>query len=134
MSNTDKKDLADGKDLDELGRPFDLLFQDGSISWSIYAVEEAAEFGSILISRMNDHLKAFAHISGVNGESVLDIEMEWAISDDKFSEVKALINEKPCSFDDALKAFGKELARAEDPMFNPQDLSPAFTGFAKNKI
>lgn len=123
-----------GCELSELGRPFDLLVRDGSVSWSVYAVEDASEFGSVLISRMNDHLKAFAHISGINGESVLDIEIEWAISDDKFSEVKALINEKPCSFDEALKAFNKEWTRAEDPMFNPQDLSPAFTGLARNKI
>lgn len=102
-----------------LGWTFSMMDQEGTLNWDIREFAPTERFGSAMVSRRKDSIKAFAKISSAEGLALVDVELEWRVSSGQLEELSSRMSGSSCDFGKALEGFQSAIAQAEPPVFAP---------------
>lgn len=103
--------------LANLGWPFSMMEQEGTLNWSIQEFEPEERFGQAMVSVRAGVISAFASVRRVDGSIESEVELAWRVKEGLACEERSLINGAASDFGDALEAFQSAIARAEEPRF-----------------
>lgn len=105
--------------LTNLGWPFSMMASEGILAWNIRDFEPSARFGHAMVAYRKGSLQALSSARDRSGQSILDVEIDWAVARGVAFESRAKLNGAPCLFADAIEAFRASISTAAPPLFKP---------------
>lgn len=105
--------------LANLGWPFSMMEQEGTLNWSIQEFEPEERFGQAMVSAREGLISAFASVRRGDGSLESEVELAWRVKDGMAHEERSLVNGKADDFGAALEAFQLAISRANEPRFEP---------------